>query len=277
MSSLIGTRATAPDLRPWVGFMVRLGYAAKGLIYLLIGTLAVRLAFGLDGGRVTDASGALRVVLKQPFGLLLIGVIAIGILTYSAWQIIEGLLDTRHKGSNARGRIERALTIIKGAVYGAVGWEALQLVLGQRGGSQSADDYARDVMRVPFGHWFFALVGLGVGIYGVLQIWKAWQGQFGDDVDAPRMRREVGAWALAVGRAGTAGRGVILAVMGLLLTRAGLDRRPSQAGGMTDSLWTLMSQPYGAWLLAAAAAGLVCFGIFQLLHWRYARLAPLPR
>jgi hypothetical protein len=72
-------------------------------------------------------------------------------------------------------------------------------------------------------------------------------------------------------------RGVILAVMGLLLTRAGLDRRPAQAGGLADSLWVLMTQPYGTWLLAAAAAGLACFGVFQLLHWRYARLAPLPR
>jgi hypothetical protein len=275
MAAVLGS--STPELRPWVSTMVRLGYAAKGLIYLLIGTLAIQLAFGLDGGRVTDASGALRVVLRQPFGLILIGVIAVGILTYSGWQILEGLLDTRHRGSSARGWIERTLTIIKGAVYGAVGWEALQLVLGLRGGSQSADDYARSVMRVPFGNWFFALVGLGVGIYGVRQIWKAWRGQFDDDVDAQRMRREVGGWTLAVGRAGTAGRGIILAVMGLLLARAGFDRRPSQAGGMTDSLWTLMVQPYGAWLLAAAAAGLVCFGIFQLLHWRYARLAPLHR
>lgn len=257
--------------------MVRLGYVAKGLIYLLIGTLAFRLAVGLDGGRVTDASGALRLVLKQPLGLPLIGAIAIGILTYSGWQVAEGLLDMRRKGSGSRSRIERGLTVIKGVAYGAIGWEALQLVLGIRGGTQTADDYAREVMRVPFGQWFFALVGLGVGVYGVTQVWKAWRGQFDDDVDAHRMRRETGAWTLAIGRAGTGARGVILAVMGLLLTRAGFDRQPSQAGGMADSLWTLMAQPYGTWLLTAMAAGLVCFGVFQLFHWRYARLPPLPR
>lgn len=257
--------------------MVRLGYGAKGLIYLLIGTLAFRLAVGLDGGRVTDASGALRLIMGQPLGLVLIGAIALGVLAYSGWQITEGLLDTRRRGSNAHGWIDRGLTVIKGVAYGAIGWEALQLVLGIRGGTQTADDYARGVMRVPFGHWFFALVGLGVGVYGVMQVWKAWRGQFDDDIDEQRMRRETGAWALAIGRAGTGARGVMLAVMGLLLTRAGFDRRPSQAGGLAESLWTLMAQPYGTWLLAATAAGLVCFGIFQLLHWRFARLAPLPR
>lgn len=277
MATLTGTRVGAPDLEPWVASMVRFGYAAKGLIYLLIGMLAIRLALGFDGGRVTDASGALRVVMNQPLGLLLIGAIAVGILAYSAWQILEGVMDTRRKGSSAKAWMDRALTIIKGAVYGAVGWEALQLVLGQRGGSQSADEYARDVMRIPFGHWFFALVGIGVGVYGIMQIVKAWKGEFDDDVDEQRMRREAGAWALAVGRAGTGARGVILTIMGLLLTRAGLEQRPSEAGGLAESMWTLMGQPYGVALLAVAAAGLVCFGIFQLLHWRYARLAPMPR
>jgi len=105
-----------------------------------------------------------------------------------------------------------------------------------------------------------------------MQIWKAFRAQFDEDIDAESMRRETGAWALTVGRIGTAGRGLILTVMGILLARAGFDRTPSRAGGMADSLWTLMTQPYGTWLFAAAAGGLVCFGIFQLFHWRYARL-----
>ena len=273
MDTTLASAPLARELRPWVTPIVRLGYAAKGIIYLLIGLLAVRLAFGFQGGRVTDASGALRVLMNQPFGLFLITAIGIGILAYATWQITEGLLDTRGKGGGARGWTDRALTIIKGVVYGAVGWEAMRMVLGMRGTSQDADDYARDVMQVPvIGRWFFALIGIGVSIYGVVQVWKAFRNQFDDDLDAERMRSETGAWVLTMGRIGTAARGVILTVMGMLLARAGFDRSPSKAGGLDESLWTLMSQPYGTWLLAAAAAGLVCFGIFQLLHWRYARI-----
>lgn len=272
MDSALASAPIAREFRPWVAPIVRLGYAAKGIIYLLIGMLAVRVAFGL-GGRVTDASGALSLLMNQPFGFFLITAIGIGILAYAAWQIAEALLDTRGKGGGARGWTDRSLTIIKGVVYGAVGWEAMRMVLGMRGTSKDADDYARNVMQVPLiGSWFFALVGIGVGVYGVVQIWKAFRAQFDDDVDAERMRSEVGAWALMVGRIGTAARGGILTVMGMLLARAGFDRSPSKAGGLADSLWTLMTQPYGTWLLAAAAAGLVCFGLFQLLHWRYARI-----
>lgn len=273
MATAIAPAPLARELRPWVAPIVRLGYAAKGIIYLLIGVLAVRLAFGFDGGRVTDATGALRVLMNQPFGFFLIAAIAVGILAYAAWQVLEGLVDTRGKGGGARGWTDRSLTIIKGVVYGAVGWEAMRMVLGLRSSSQDADDYARDVMRVPLiGSWFFALVGLGVGVYGLIQIWKAFRAEFDEDVDAERMRRETGGWALMMGRIGTAARGVILMVMGTLLARAGFQHSPSEAGGLDDSLWTLMNQPYGMWLLGAAAAGLVCFGIFQLLHWRYARI-----
>ena len=273
MDTAVAPAHLARELRPWVAPIVRLGYVAKGIIYLLIGVLAVRLAFGLEGGRVTDASGALRVLMNQPFGFFLISALGVGILAYAAWQIVEGLLDTRGKGGGARGWTDRALTIVKGAVYGAVGLEALRMVLGIRGSSKDADDYARNVMQVPIvGSWFFALVGVGVGVYGVMQMRKAFRAEFDEDVDAERMRRETGAWTLSLGRIGTAGRGLILTVMGILLARAGFNRSPAEAGGMVDSLWTLMSQPYGTWLFTAAAAGLVCFGIFQLLHWRYARL-----
>jgi hypothetical protein len=272
MATLLARAPVSPEIRPWMSAMIRLGYAAKGIIYLLIGTFAFRMAMGLDGGRVTDASGALRTFLRQPFGLILLTAIGIGILVYSAWQVAEGLLDTRRKGSGVRGWTDRVLTIIKGGVYGVIGWEAMQLVAGVRGASPGADDYARDVIQVPLGNWFLALVGLGVAAYGVLQIRNAWQGKFDDDLDAQRLRSEAGGWPLLIGRVGTSARGVLLTVMGVLLLRAGFDSSPSKAGGMADSMWTIFAQPYGAWLLAAAAVGLACFGFFQLLHSRYARL-----
>jgi hypothetical protein len=251
--------------------MVRLGYAAKGLIYLLMGVLALRLAVGL-GGRITDASGVLRTFVQQPFGWMLLTVIAVGILAYAVWQVTEALLDTRHKGGGVRGWLDRSLTIIKGVTYGTIGIEAMQLVFARRAESQGADDYAREAMQVPLGSIFLVLVGIGIAWYGVSQIWMAWQSRFDDDIDQQRLRRDGLAWVLGVGRAGIGARGVILVVMGTALLRAAFDRSPSKASGMAESLWTLVSQPFGTWLLAATAAGLVCFGLFQLLHAKYAKL-----
>jgi hypothetical protein len=254
--------------------MVRLGYAAKGVIYALIGLFAFRMAFGLDGGRVTDASGVLRTIVRQPFGLVLLTVIGIGVLAYAIWHVAEAITDARRKGSDWRGRLDRALTIIKAVVYGAIGWEALRLVAGSRTATADADDYARETMQFPLGDVFLALVGIGVAVYGAFEIWKAFSARFDDDLDEARVRREA-PWVLPLGRTGVSARGVILVLIGLGLTKAGLGQRAADARGLDESLWTVFAQPSGSWLLGAIAAGLICFGIFQLLHARYARLAPV--
>lgn len=268
MSPPLSGSPIAPELRPWVTRMVRIGYAAKGVIYLLIGVLAFRLAAGLGGGRLLDPAGALRIVFQQPFGQGLLALIAVGILTYSTWQFIEGLWDTRRKGGGW-GWWHRVLTMIKGAAYATVGWQAARMVLGLR---RSQGDLAADVISAPLGGVFLALVGIGVAIYGVFEVKDALQARFGDDLDASRLRREAGRWAAAVGRFGNGARGIILAVMGVAFVGAGFERNPDKAGGISDALATLFSQPYGVALAAAVAAGLACFGFFQLLHARYARL-----
>jgi hypothetical protein len=250
--------------------MVRLGYAAKGLIYLLIGTLAFRLAAGLEGGRLLDPTGALGILFRQPFGMVLLLIIGIGILTYSAWQFVEGIWDTRRKGGGW-GWWDRALTMIKGAAYATVGVQAIRMVLGIR--AARGNELAADVIGFPLvGSYFLALVGLGVAIYGLFEIKHAMRSEFGDDLDDRRLRREAGGWAILIGRIGNGARGVILTVMGTAFVSAGLDRNPAKAGGISDALGTLFSQPYGIVLVALVAGGLALFGVFQLLHARYARL-----
>jgi hypothetical protein len=271
MATLIAQAPAAAGLRPWVSRFVRIGYAAKGVIYLLIGALALRLALG-DGGRLTDSSGVLHTIVRQPFGLALLAIIAVGILAYAGWEITQAIADTKRKGSTAGGIIDRSLSIIKGIVYGTVGIEALRMVIGVRGGSRDADDYARTAMAFPLGDVLLVLIGIGVALYGLKQIAMAWRSKFDDDLNQHQMRAEGGAWVLHIGRAGIGARGVILVLVGIALARAGFVERPAEAGGMTDAMWTLFAQPYGHWLLAAVAAGLICFGVFQLLHARYARV-----
>jgi hypothetical protein len=250
--------------------MVRLGYVAKGIIYLLIGTLAFRLAAGLDGGRLLDPTGALRILFRQPFGFVLLLIVGVGILTYSAWQLVEGIWDTRRKGGGW-GWWDRSLTMIKGVAYGGVGIQAIRIVLGIR--AAATNEIAEGVISVPLiGGIFLALVGVGVAVYGLFEVKGAIKSQFGDDLNEWRLRREAGAWAIHLGRFGNGARGVILTVMGSAFVTAGLDRDPHKAGGIADALRTLFSQPYGIVLLALVGGGLALFGVFQLLHARYARL-----
>jgi hypothetical protein len=127
-------------------------------------------------------------------------------------------------------------------------------------------------MQFPLGGIVLALVGVGIAIYGLKQIAMAWKSEFDDDLNQQQLRSEGGSWVLDIGRWGIGARGVILVLVGVALARAGFVERPSEAAGMTDAMWTLFAQPFGQWLLAVVAAGLICFGVFQLLHARYARL-----
>jgi hypothetical protein len=251
--------------------MVRLGYAAKGVVYLLMGVLAFRLAVGA-GGRITDASGILQSFVRQPFGWMVLMAIGVGLLAYGVWQVVEAVAGPRPTRARSDSWMDRALTAIKGMVYGGIGWEAMQLVVAERADSPTAEEVAHEAMQVPFGDWLIILIGIGIASYGLLQIWMAWTSRFDNDVDERRLRRDGLAWVLTLGRGGVGARGLILLVMGLALVRAGAAERASKAAGMAESLWTLFSQPFGTWLLAATGAGLVCYGVFQVLQARYARL-----
>lgn len=256
--------------RPWVGRFVRLGYFAKGLIYSLIGVLALRVALGMSGGRLTDASGALRTLLRQPFGLVLLAIVGIGIVAYAAYYVFEAIADLRRKGGGTRGWLDRSLTIIKAVVYGTVGIEALSMVFFSGGPGGDAEDNARMVMRFPFGDVLLILIGIGVTIYGVTQLRMVWRGGVDEDIDVARVRREA-SWLLPFGRFGIAARSVIMLLIGGTMAVSGFRHRPSDADGYSEAMSTIAS--YNPWLLTAIGAGLLCFGIYQLCHARYARIA----
>lgn len=257
-------------VRPWVARVVRLGYLAKGLIYSLIGVLALRVAFGLRGGRLTDPSGVLRTVLSQPFGRLMLAAIGIGIVGYAAYYIFEAAADLRRRGGGTRGWTDRSLTMIKAAVYGTIGVQALMVVFFDRRPMDRTEQGAGAVMQFPLGEWLLMAIGIGVAIYGISQLRMVWRGGVDDDIDAARVRREA-PWILPLGRFGIAARSVILILMGATLARSGWRGRAADADGYREALRTIAS--FDPWLLAAIGAGLLCFGIYQLCYARYARLA----
>src|SRR5918993_262418 len=257
-------------VRPWVGRVVRLGYFAKGIIYSFIGVLAIRLAFGLRGGRLTDPSGVLRTLVSQPFGRILLAIIGIGIVGYAAYYIVEAAADLRRRGGGRRGWTNRGLTMVKAAVYGAIGVQALMVVFFDRLPTDRTEQGAGAVMRFPLGEWLLIGIGIGVAIYGISQLRMAWRGGADDDIDVARVRNEA-PWILPLGRFGTAARSMIIILMGLTFARSGWRERAADADGYREALRTVAS--FDPWLLTAIGAGLLAFGLYQLCYARYARIA----
>jgi hypothetical protein len=257
-------------VRPWVARIVRLGYLAKGLIYSLIGVLALRVALGMSGGRLTDPSGALRTVLSQPFGRVMLAIIGIGIVGYAIYYIVDAAADLRHKGDDTRGWASRGVTMIKASVYGLIGVQALQVVFFNRRPTDRTEESAGKVMQFPMGEWLLIAVGLGMATYGISQLIAAVRGGLDDGLNVSRIRREA-PWVLSLGRFGIAARSVIIILVGTTLVRSGWRGRAADADGIREALRTIAS--FDPWLLTAIGAGLLSFGLYQLCKARYVKLA----
>jgi hypothetical protein len=157
--------------------LARLGYASKALIYAIVGTLAIAAAAN-RGGRVTDTSGALRVVLMQPFGRILLAVLAIGLCGYAAWRVLDAVRDPDRHGTDFTGLVTRIGNVIRGGIYGALGIEAFRLVGGLRGSDgREAKVWASRVMDVPMGEIALGIVGAIVAVYGLSETFSSLKGE----------------------------------------------------------------------------------------------------
>jgi hypothetical protein len=255
--------------------LARLGYASKALVYSLVGMLAAAAAFN-HGGRVTDTSGALHVILSQPFGQLLLIVLSVGFCGYAIWRFLDAWQDPDRRGRDFNGLVIRIGNVIRGAIYGGLGLEAFRLARGLRGSSgREAELWTARIMDLPFGRWLVGIAGVIVAIYGVSQLISAVREHADDTLDLSGIPP---AWRIPLIRIslfGVGARGIIVAVLGIFLTRAALTHDPRAAAGTRESILEIANAVQGRWLLAAIAAGLLAYGVDQAVHSKCRRIRPV--
>jgi hypothetical protein len=259
---------------PGIELLGRMGYAAKGVVYGLVGLLAAQAAAGV-GGDVTDTEGVLRHVVNAPFGQVLLGVIALGLVGYALWSAVQAMLDTENHGHDPQGLVTRAGYLLTAVLYAGLALSALKLLTGGgpgAGGDASAQDRTAWLMDQPLGSWLVALVGLGIVGFGLFQVYAASTERFCKTLERSLMDGRMQTWAIRAGKWGYAARGVVLVLVGGFLVQAGLDASPDRAHGLGGALATLASQPAGPWLLGAVAVGLMAYGAYSLVEARYRRL-----
>ncbi len=254
--------------------LARTGFLVKGVLYLVIGALAVQAA-ARAGGRVTGTRGALVTVLAQPFGRTLLLVAAIGLSGYAAWRILQGILDPERYGRSWQGVAMRIGFVARGVMHAALGWQAVRLYRGlapSRGATERV--VARELLAWPFGDWLLVLAGLGVIGFAVHQIYAGFSGRLERNLALDDVRREAGAWAVRVSRFGVVARAVVFVVLGWGAVAGGWFRDVSEVNTTASSLQTLGAQSgsAGPWLLGLAATGFIAYGFYQIVHARYLRI-----
>lgn len=259
---------------PWIDRTARTGYAAKGVVYATIGVLALREALGLSG-MTTGVGGAMRSMGPQPLGRVLLVVLAIGLLGYALWKLLQGIMDPDQKGSDPHGILRRVGYVGSGVIHGGLAFTAAQSVFGAEDSSEDAMAASAMAFQPPLGPILVGLVGLiviGVGLY---QLYAACGAKFRDDLKLNRMSDAEERWVILAGRVGTAARALAIGVAGAFVVLAAYQSDPSETRGLGGALETLQRQPSGSYMLGTVAVGLIVYGAFMLLVARYRRIEPV--
>lgn len=261
----------ARPTRRWVRGIARFGHTALGVVYGLFGLLALNAAFG-RGATPDGARGAIRTVAVQPFGRTLLVIIAAGLAGYVLWRFVQAIQDPGNKGRHFKGCMIRLGYVISGLIYAALAFSAARIALhGGGGGSSEASgkEWTAWAMSFPFGRWVVAIIGVIVGIVGIVHLHKVYTADFMCEYNLAELPPETRGVVMGIGRFGLAARGVVFAIIAWFLVQAALDYDPQEVKGLGGALDKLAAQPYGPWLMAVVAAGLVSFGIYCLTQARY--------
>ena len=257
---------------PWVERLARFGYAARGVVYAVIGLLAIQAAFGGRGQIEQQATpqGALQRIAEQ--SRFLLALVAIGLAGYALWRFVQAVLDPENKGTDPKGLVKRGAMLASGIVYATLAIFAARIISGSGSSSGGSQDTAASLMDKPFGRWLVVLAGIAVIVSAAYQIHEAYTKKFRRRLKLEEMDPTEERLATHTGQVGLASRGVAFLLSGWFLIQAGLRYDPSQARGLGGALETLARQPYGPWLLGIVALGLIAYGAYSFLQARYRKI-----
>lgn len=252
-----------------LGWLARAGLVARGVVYGVVGILALKLALG-DGGRATNQQGALKTIAGQSFGELLLILMAVGLAGYSLWRLTRAAIG--HGAEQRDSTSDRIAALASGIAYGILCITAIEILIGAGTGSGTPKQPAGGVLDWPAGTVLVAVAGailIGVALY---QAYKGLARKFVEDAKTGEMSEGMEKAYTALGVFGHVARAVIFALIGYGLIKAAIDYNAKEAIGLDGALRELADASYGPALLAAVAAGLAGFALYSIVDARYRKV-----
>ena len=256
-STAKGAAAQAGD-HPVIEWGARLGYAASGVLHLVLAWLTVQIAIG--AGATASQSGAVGTVAQQPFGLFLLWVLVVGFALLALWQVTEIF--------TAREAFDKAKAAGKAVLYAALAWTAGVFALGGHTSSnKQTKDFTRTLMDAPAGRLLVGLVGVAIIGIALYHVYKGWKKKFLED-----LQEHPGHWAVVAGRVGYIGKGIALVAVGVLFIAAAIQQQAGEVTGLDGALKSLRDLPAGPVILIGIALGFAAYGVYSFARARYARV-----
>jgi hypothetical protein len=252
-------------------WLARSGYAARGIVYVLVSGLALYSSVG--GGGNPDSKSALQAVLEQPLGRIWLGLIAVGLLGFIAWRLTQALANADGHPDTLKGYGVRFGLLVSALVYSslAVYAASMALSIGGSSGSDGEAQLSSWLIEQPFGRYLIAGVGIAVVGAGIAQIIKGVGHGYRKYLTIPSTAGTAIDWICVYG---LSARGVVFLITGVFFIYAAFAADPDQAGGIAEALAWVRQLPFGAILYAVAALGLLAFGIYGFVEAAYRRIRP---
>ena len=252
--------------------LARVGLVAYGVVYLLIGGLALQLAWGAGPTKSPDPSGAFRTLAEQPLGNVLLWLVAVGLVALGLWQTSEVVWGHRNVEGAERVR-KQARSGVWALIYTGLGVRSALVAAGYGAASSHSPQQATvGVLAWPGGRSIVIATGLTIISVGLVAAIKGVRKSFSEEIDTSSLSSAAQKGVLHLGQVGYIAKGTALGLVGGLLSYAAWTFDWKKASGLDGALQTVLAQPFGRWLLSAMALGFVAFGLFAMLQFRYRRM-----
>lgn len=259
-----GQAASRAAGQPVLVVLARAGFIVLGVLHIIIGWIAVRIATG-SGGEEASNSGALQTVAEAPGGRVLLWIAVAALAALGLWRLTQVVI-----GEEAKDKAKGAVMAV---VYFSLAFTTSTFARGSSSSDgETASDVTATVLAQPAGVALVLIAGLVVFGVGLYNIYRGATKGFKKDLEAGAGTGHVGSAIIGAGMAGYIARGIAFAILGGLIVWGAWTNDPEKAGGLDSALRTLGQQPAGAVALIAVGIGLALYGLYSIARARYVRM-----